>query len=140
AYPPVALLAAGWLDRRAERRRAWILGAIVLTDLAVAGTMLQVRIAAARTNALVPFAARVRALVPDDMALTATPGVRENDVLVLAYLLDRPIPRAKAACTPETAWLVPAAGVRRAPLDACVTVRAASGSADEAVTLAVAGP
>jgi 4-amino-4-deoxy-L-arabinose transferase-like glycosyltransferase len=139
AYPPLALLAAGWLDRRPERRRAWVLGAIALADLAVAGATLQVRVAAARTNALVPFAARVRALVPADMALTATPGVRENDVLVLAYLLDRPIPRAKAACTLETAWLVPAPGVRRAPLAACVTVQVASGGSDEAVTLALPG-
>jgi 4-amino-4-deoxy-L-arabinose transferase-like glycosyltransferase len=109
-YPAVAVLAARWLERRVRVSGAGLAAAIVLFDLGMAGGVQAWRITQARKDPMVPFAATVRRLVPPGTTLSAAPGVPENDVIVLAYLLDRPIPRARPRCSPETAWLV----VRRA--------------------------
>jgi 4-amino-4-deoxy-L-arabinose transferase-like glycosyltransferase len=107
-YPPVVLLAARWLDRRSAPSRPWLPTALLLLALVIAAATHYARLAAARANALIPFAARVVEIVPREAPLAAALRLSENDLLVLAYLLDRPLARARAQCTPGAAWLVPA--------------------------------
>jgi hypothetical protein len=49
-------------------------------------------------HGLLPFARAVRAVVPAGGTLYASLGLSENDVLVLAYLLERPLLRRRVTC------------------------------------------
>jgi 4-amino-4-deoxy-L-arabinose transferase-like glycosyltransferase len=125
-YPAVAVLAARWLERRVPATSTWVPVAMLALALTMAGVTQGSRLVAARANPLVPFAATARRLLPAEVSLFATPAVPENDVIVLAYLLDRPIVRARPPCTPGDGWLVPSEE-RVAPVGAGATLLAAAG-------------
>jgi 4-amino-4-deoxy-L-arabinose transferase-like glycosyltransferase len=105
-YPAVALLAGRWLALRAPAWLPRLVPALVVFDVAVAAATHHVRSVAADASPLAPFAATVRQHVADDVPLRAGLAVDEGDLIVLAYLLDRPIPRARPGCTAGGAWLV----------------------------------
>ena len=99
-YPAIALLGARALGRRMVSRAGWTrLGAAVG---AMATIMLAAAFVGARHDAtrhgVVQFARAVRTLVPPDAALHASLGLSEDDVLVLAYLLERPLLRRRLTC------------------------------------------
>jgi hypothetical protein len=71
-----------------------------------------VRVHRAGRASLVPFAEAVAAVVPPEAVLVADADLDESDLLVLAYRLRRVVPRADAACVPESyRLLTPRAGM-----------------------------
>lgn len=105
-YPAVVLLAAGqvqpWLERHGV---AAIAGVIALIDVAVVGGVQYGRVRDARAAELVPLAAVARTL-PASTTLRAAPVLKENEVVVTAFLADRRITRGPLTCEPGAAWLV----------------------------------
>jgi hypothetical protein len=89
-FPAVALLAARTLAARVPARRTRRLG--VLCAALAAGT-LAIRWRAATGDPLLAFARDVAARVPLGASVGATGRVSENDHIVLAYRLDRSLPR-----------------------------------------------
>ena len=99
-YPAIALLGARALARRVASRAGWTrLGAAVgaMATIMLAAAFVGARHDAARHGVL-QFARDVRTLVPPDAALHASLGLSEDDVLVLAYLLERPLLRRRLTC------------------------------------------
>src|SRR5262245_28998293 len=100
-YPPIALLAAGLLEGRVQspRGRSLLVGAAVAGALVMLVVSHRSRAAEADRRHLLPLARAASALVPATGApLYASAGLSENDVLVLAYLLARPLPRKRVTC------------------------------------------
>jgi hypothetical protein len=96
-YPPVALLAAGELDARLPSRLlARSAAVMVVMVMACAGGTLLEGWFAARHEPLLAFARLVDHRISPGAPLGATGRVDENDVLVLAYVLDRPLRRVRA--------------------------------------------
>lgn len=102
-HPAIALLAGRALARLwgalpPRPARALVAGVATVT-LAVALVGQIVRVHRAGRQSLVPFGTEVRALVPRAEPLVADASLDESDLLVLAYRLDRDVPRVAAgAC------------------------------------------
>ncbi len=102
-YPAIALLAADWFDVRVDWR-PWL--AVVLGSvgaLLAAGNVAMARYEAAQSP-LRAFADAVQAAVPPTADVGAH-GVGENERLVLAYRLARPLPRLDRTA-PDPSFLV----------------------------------
>jgi 4-amino-4-deoxy-L-arabinose transferase-like glycosyltransferase len=95
-YPAVALLAAREIVARLPPRLV-VPGAasMALLVIACAGGTLARGWSVARREPLLDFARLVAARLPPGERIGATGRVSENDVLVLAYGLDRPLPRVR---------------------------------------------
>lgn len=109
-YPAIAVLAAGALTARVRSRRgrAVLLGVALGLSLAAYVATLHVRVRVAEAHGLGEAAAAMAEALPSDATLFAAAGAPENDVLVLGYLLDRPILRRRRPCeTGATHALVP---------------------------------
>jgi hypothetical protein len=100
-YPAIALLAARALWRAAATRaaRASIAGAVSVIALCTLVASRHDRLTEIERHGLVPLAHAVRAMVPPGAPLHASLGLSENDLLVLAYLVDRPLMRKRITCT-----------------------------------------
>lgn len=102
-YPAVALLAGRALARLwsalPERPARALVAAIVVVDVGVVLVGQLVRVHRAEGRSLVPFAAAVAAEVPRAAPLVADASLDESDLLVLAYRLDRDIPRLEPDAT-----------------------------------------
>ena len=99
-YPAIALLAARALSRRVSSRAGWaLLGAgVAATALAVAAITYRVQLGEVEWQGALPLARAVRVLVPPGASLHASMGLSESDVLVFAYLLERPLLRRRVTC------------------------------------------
>jgi len=105
-YPSIAVLAARAVAARrwpVARWRAAIALAVCVSTAMYAVT-LRVRTAAAAHHGLGAVATAMARVLPPDARLVAAPGVPENDVIVLGWLLDRPILRARRPCDGEAAY------------------------------------
>lgn len=149
-YPAIALVAADWIDGRLGAR-PWIAATLaLLVAVASAGTVVSIRREAA-SSGLHRFAQSVADALPPGATIGVQSDLGENERLVLAYRLRRPLPRiprgaprpalfvvpqsarhgAAAACTLRVSWPV------RSP-DALALVACLAGSAaDERVENAV---
>jgi 4-amino-4-deoxy-L-arabinose transferase-like glycosyltransferase len=111
-YPAIALLAADWIHARVDWR-PWL--AVVLGSVGALLAALNVAMARheAARSPLRAFADAVQAAVPATASVGAR-GVEENERLVLAYRLGRPLPRLDRAA-PDPSFLVTrrAEGTRR---------------------------
>jgi 4-amino-4-deoxy-L-arabinose transferase-like glycosyltransferase len=102
-HPAIALLAGRalarlWAAVPPRRARTLVVGVATVT-FAVALVGQIVRVHRAGRQSLVPFGAEVGAIVPRAEALVADASLDESDLLVLAYRLDRDVPRVAAgAC------------------------------------------
>jgi 4-amino-4-deoxy-L-arabinose transferase-like glycosyltransferase len=102
-YPAIALLAGRALAGLvADRPPRALVAAVVAVDLGVVLIGQLVRVHRAERASLVPFAAAVAAEVPATAPLVADASLDESDLLVLAYRLDRDVPRVPegARCLP----------------------------------------
>lgn len=99
-YPAIALLAARalWRTVPSGTARSTVAAAVVATALAMLVVSQRDRARKTAQQALVPLARVTAALVPREAALHASAGLAENDVLVLGYLLGRPLTRERIAC------------------------------------------
>ncbi|HZP43907.1 MAG TPA: glycosyltransferase family 39 protein [Candidatus Binatia bacterium] len=126
-YPAVALLAGralavaaaeprpfgrvpvpSWVARRVPARPAlaWLAGLLVFVDAGVGAVNQVWREHREARHSLAPFAAEVARRVGPADRLVATQDVYDVDLMVVAYRLDRPIPRAPLACPSEGFALV----------------------------------
>lgn len=102
-HPAIALLAGRalarlWAALPPRRARTLVVGVATVT-FAVALVGQIVRVHRAGRQSLVPFGAEVGAIVPRAEPLVADASLDESDLLVLAYRLDRDVPRVAAgAC------------------------------------------
>jgi len=99
-YPAIALLGARVLWRAAalpfaRRLVGGVVGATALVMLVAAHVD---RVRDTTRHGLVQLARDTAALVPHGASLFASTGLPENDVLVLAYLLRRPLMRERIRC------------------------------------------
>lgn len=105
-YPAIALLAgqalAGLLRQLSARPARALVWGVGVAALAVMLVGQLVRVHRAGRGSLVPFAAAVAAHVPRAAPLVADASLDESDLLVLAYRLDRDVPRVAdgVACLP----------------------------------------
>ena len=91
-YPPIALIAADWLERRVGPR-AWLVPTIATLAVAMSvGTVVATRRDAA-ASPLEAFVGAVVKAVPAGTSVGVSGDVSENDRLVLAYRLHRTVPR-----------------------------------------------
>jgi 4-amino-4-deoxy-L-arabinose transferase-like glycosyltransferase len=99
-YPAIAVLAARALMRAFPSRtgRVAIAGGVVATALLMAMLSHRHLVRAGERSGLLPLARATTTLVPRTASLHASGNLPENDVLVLAYLLDRPLLRERVAC------------------------------------------
>src|SRR5262245_3384488 len=99
-YPPIALLAARSLWRAAPSpfARRLVGGAVGATALVMLVAAYVDRVRDTTRHGLVQLAHDTAALLPPDASLFASTGLLENDVLVLAYLLRRPLMRGRITC------------------------------------------
>jgi 4-amino-4-deoxy-L-arabinose transferase-like glycosyltransferase len=99
-YPAIALLAARALWRAAPTPagRTRIGAAVASTALVMLAASHVDRVRDTARHGLVQLARDTAALVPPGATLRASTGLAENDVLVLAYLLDRPLMRERVSC------------------------------------------
>jgi 4-amino-4-deoxy-L-arabinose transferase-like glycosyltransferase len=97
-YPAIALLAADRLADHGARRR-WIPAAMVLLAVVTCVTTLALRRHDAARNRLRPFVEKVVAAVPATARVGVHGPVVENDRLILAYGLHRPVPRLRRGTT-----------------------------------------
>jgi 4-amino-4-deoxy-L-arabinose transferase-like glycosyltransferase len=122
-FPPLALLAARSLTRHVSSRRTWyaVAAVLVVTSCAMLALSTRKRLAESAGRPLAPLARATAALVPQAAALYASRGLSENDALVLAYLLDRPLARRRVVCDGGVAasyYLRPVpSGTAATPLD-----------------------
>ena len=115
-YPAIALLAADWLDARVVWR-PWIARALAFLAVVVgAGSVAVLRYESARSP-LRAFADAVQVAVPPTASVGAR-GVDENERLVLAYRLGRPLPRLDRAA-PDPSFLVTQRTAPHRPRDGC---------------------
>jgi len=122
-YPAIAILAARALLRGFLSRASRVVIAIGV----VAGALVMLLLSrhhlvrAGERSGLVPLARATTALVPRTASLHASGNLPENDVLVLAYLLDRPVLRERVTCgaeRPTAYYLRPVpSGVPATPLE-----------------------
>ncbi len=126
-YPAIALLAARALWRTVPsssgRRRVGAAVAAIALGMLVATHVDRVRETA--RQGLDRLARDTAALVPSGARLHASSGLPENDVLVLAYLLGRPLMRERITCQRSGAlsyYLRPVpSGAAAMPLEALAT-------------------
>lgn len=120
-YPAIALLAARELVARIPPRLIPAsAGAITLLAVAAAGWHLANGWSAAREESLLSFARLVDVQLPRSAPLGATGAVAENDVLILAYAIDRPLPRIRTGDRRPPFLIAPAGA--RGPLTAGCSV------------------
>jgi 4-amino-4-deoxy-L-arabinose transferase-like glycosyltransferase len=99
-YPAIALLAARSLWRAAPSpsARALVAAVVGATALVMLVAAHVDRVRDTTRHGLVQLAHDTAALLPPDASLFASTGLPENDVLVLAYLLRRPLMRERITC------------------------------------------
>lgn len=101
-YPAIALLAGRALARACAvlppRPARTLVAAVATVAFAVALVGQIVRVSRAERRSLVPFGVEVGSLVSRAERLVADASLDESDLLVLAYRLDRDVPRVEDAC------------------------------------------
>jgi 4-amino-4-deoxy-L-arabinose transferase-like glycosyltransferase len=111
-YPPIALIAADWLDRRVGAR-SWLVPTVaILATITSAGTIVAIRQEGA-SSTLQPFVEAVTSAVPPGAAVGVQGDVRENDRLVLAYRLHRSLPRIQHDARRPALLIVPRPAMER---------------------------
>ncbi len=99
-YPAIAVLAARSLLRHVASGTGRVLVAAGVGGIALLGLALSHRalIRKADAHGLEPLARATARLVPPGASLRASRGLAESDLLVLAYLLQRPLTRDRVSC------------------------------------------
>jgi hypothetical protein len=99
-YPAIALLGARSLWRAAASpfARRLVGGVVAATALVMLVAAHVDRVRDTTRHGLIQLARDTSTLVPPGASLFASTGLPENDVLVLAYLLRRPLMRERVAC------------------------------------------
>jgi 4-amino-4-deoxy-L-arabinose transferase-like glycosyltransferase len=119
-YPAVALLAARAIARLAHRAAtpsaaapsltrtpAWVVIPIVVIDLSlILAHPLASRRRMERQREIVPFAKEISRLVPKEAPLYADPAVPNSEMIILAYRLDRQIPKRSFACAERNSYFL----------------------------------
>jgi 4-amino-4-deoxy-L-arabinose transferase-like glycosyltransferase len=135
-HPAVALLSARLLAPRVPSRvQPAAPATLALIALAVAAlTLRSAWVDAGEARPLSDFAHRVASQVPAAAGVQAAWSLSENDRLVLAYLLDRDVPRAGAE-RPEAEYVVAALPVGRKLAALCAPVARGSSARHSALAL-----
>jgi 4-amino-4-deoxy-L-arabinose transferase-like glycosyltransferase len=111
-YPAIAVIAADWLERRVGTR-AWVLPTVAALAVAMSvGTVIAVRREAA-ASPLPAFVDAVTGAAPARATVGVQGEVGENDRLVLAYRLHRPVSRIRRDEPRAELMVVPQASVER---------------------------
>lgn len=97
-YPPIAVLAARTVSERLAPHRLAVLAVAATLSLSMYAATLHLRAQAGADANLLAVAGTMARALPSDAVVLAAPGVSENEVIVLGWLLDRPILRRRHPC------------------------------------------